>query len=164
MRLPALAYLREFSIRLPKTWFMASGSAITSASGAPANSSFDPRVHDDPAQGLDGILDQGAGARRLQRELVIGALDAGQRQQVLGQPVHARGVLQDHTEKLEGGFGAWIGVLDQRLNVPLNGSERGAQLMAHVGDELAAGFFAQLRRRSRRGERRARRRWAAGRH
>ena len=34
-----------------------------------------------------------------------------------------------------------MGVLDQGLDVTLNGGERGAQFVADVGDKLAAGFF-----------------------
>src|ERR1039458_259308 len=105
---------------------------------------FDPGVDDDSAQGLDGVLDQGAGPRGLQRELVVRALDAGQGQQILNKAVHAGGVLEDDAEELAGGFGAGIRVLDQRLDVALDGGERGAQLVADVGDKVAAGFFSGL--------------------
>ncbi len=40
------------------------------------------------------------------------------------------------------GFG--FGVFDQRLHVALDRGQRRAQFMAHVGDEVAAGFFRGL--------------------
>ena len=40
--------------------------------------------------------------------------------------------------------GLGIGVLEQRFDVALDGSERRAQLVAHVGDEVAARFFSGL--------------------
>ena len=45
-------------------------------------------------------LHQGAGPDGLRGELVIGALHAGQREQIFGQPVHAAGVLEDDAQKL----------------------------------------------------------------
>ncbi len=42
------------------------------------------------------------------------------------------------------GFRAGIGIFDQRFDVALDGGERRAQLVADVGDELAAGFLRGL--------------------
>jgi hypothetical protein len=78
------------------------------------------------------------------RELVVGAFDAGESEQILGEPIHAAGVLQNDAKEFEGGFRAGIGILDERLDVALDGSERRAQLVTDVGDEFAAGFLRGL--------------------
>ena len=70
---------------------------------------FDAGVDDDAADGVDRILQQDAGADRLQRELVVGALDAGEGEQILGETIHAAGVLEDDAEKFERGFGLGLG-------------------------------------------------------
>ena len=85
---------------------------------------------------------QRAGLRGLKRQLVIRALHAGQGEQVLGDAVHAGGVFENDAEKLAGGFSVGRRLLDQRLDVALDGGERSAQFMADVGDELAAEFSA----------------------
>ena len=72
------------------------------------------------------------------RQSVVGAFHAGQRQQVLRQPVHAPGIFLDHRQKLARRLSIGVGVLHQRLYVPLNRSEWCAQLVAHVGNKVAA--------------------------
>ncbi len=105
---------------------------------------LDAGVDDDAAEGVDGVLQQHAGAHRLQRELVVGAFNAGEGEQILGEAIHAAGVFEDDAEEFERGFRAGVGIFDEGFNVALNGSERRAQLVADVGDELAAGFLRGL--------------------
>ena len=52
--------------------------------------------------------DQRAGPRGPKRQLVVRALDAGQGEQILGDAVHAGGVLEDDAEELAGGFAVGI--------------------------------------------------------
>ena len=117
---------------------------MTTSIGRARGLELDAGVDDDAADGVDGVLKQDAGANGLQRELVVGAFDAGQGEQILGKAIHAAGVLENDAEKFERCFRAGIGILDQCFDVALNGSERRAQLVADVGDELAAGFLRGL--------------------
>ena len=59
--------------------------------------------------------DQRAGPRGLERQLVVGTLDAGQGEQILGEAVHAGGVLEDDAEELAGGFA--FGVCGSSISV-----------------------------------------------
>ena len=101
-------------------------------------------VDHDAADGVDRILKQNAGADRLQGELVVGAFDAGEGEQILGEAIHAAGVFENDAKEFECGFGAGMRIFDQRFDVALDGSERSAQLVADVGDEFAAGFLRGL--------------------
>ncbi len=135
---------------------------MTASVGCARRAEFDLGVDHDAAQRLDRILHQRTRLDGLQRQLVIGALHAGQCEQILGQPVHAARVLVDDAQKLARGLGVRVRVLHQRLHVALDRCERRAQLMAHVGNEIAARFLRSLDARHivQHGNRAARRQWS----
>ena len=99
-------------------------------------------VDHDAADGVDRILKQNTSANRLDTELVVGALDAGEGEQILSEAVHAAGVFENDSKEFECGFGAWVRIFDQRFDVALDGRERSAQLVTDVGDEFAARFLS----------------------
>ena len=105
---------------------------------------FDAGIDHQAPQRLDSVLDQGAGAVRLKNQLVIRALHAGKSEQILGEAVHARRVLEDDPKELAGRLRVGTRIFYQRLDVALNGGQRGTQFVADVGDEIAAGFFCRL--------------------
>ena len=77
-------------------------------------------------------------------EASLAGFDAGQSQQVFGEARHAGGVLADDLEKLAVGTGIFGAEVEQSFGVSLNGSERSAEFVGDVGDEIAAGFFDAL--------------------
>ena len=89
-------------------------------------------------QRVNAFLQQRTGLHGPKRQFVVRAFQARQGQQILGDPVHACGILQNDAKKLAAGFLARLKFLDQRFDISLNGSKRSAQLMADVGDELPA--------------------------
>ncbi len=117
---------------------------MTSAVGRARGLELYAGVDHNAADGVDCILQEHIGADRLKGELVVGTFDTGEGEQILGEAAHAASVLENDAEEFERDFRTGIGILDQRLHVALNGSERGAQLVADVGDKFAARFLRGL--------------------
>ncbi len=104
----------------------------------------DAGFDDHAGQRLDGVVDQSGGADRLHAGLVLAGLDLGEREQVLSEAVHAAGVLEDDGHEFARVIGEVHAVFEERFDVAGDGSERRAQLMGDVGDEVAAGFLGAL--------------------
>ncbi len=91
------------------------------------------RLHqiDDVAHGLAHIDDLVGRQMRLH-------LDPAERQQIVDQPRHAAGLLGHDVEKAFLGFGVLAGGPLQGLDEADQRGERGAQLVARIGDEVLA--------------------------
>ena len=82
--------------------------------------------------GAEDLLDVAA----CSLERLLPRIEPRQPQQVLDQPLHPRRVPRDDLEKLPRVLG--IGrLVEQRLDVSANRRQRRAQLVRHVGDEVA---------------------------
>jgi len=77
-------------------------------------------------------------------ETSFAGFDAGQREQVFREAGHAGGILADDFQKLAGGRDVVRSGVEQGFGIALDRSERGAQFVGNVGDEIAAGFFDAL--------------------
>ncbi len=113
MRPPERPYFMALSIRLEKTWWMASRSARTEG-----RDSTEPRsalrLHDlqfdflaagDLAETFFGVVQEFDGRNGFGIEAGLAGFDARQSQQVFGEARHAGGVLADDFEKLAVGSG-----------------------------------------------------------
>src|SRR5208282_3158849 len=72
----------------------------------------------------------------------------GESKKILGEAIHAAGVFEDDAEEFKRSFGTGAWILYEGFHVTLDGSKRRAQLVAHVGDEFAAGFLRSLNARN----------------
>src|ERR1700722_5257949 len=79
-------------------------------------------VDHNPADGVDGVLEEQICANRLQRELVVGAFDASEGEQVFSEAAHATGVLEYYAKEFQRGFRAGIRILYERLHIALDRS------------------------------------------
>ena len=98
----------------------------------------------DLAETLFGVVQQFDGRDGLGVEAGLAGFHAGQRQQVLGEARHAGGVLADDLEKFTVGRGTVGAEVEQGFGVSLNRSQRGAEFVRDVGDEVATGLFDPL--------------------
>src|SRR5579864_8143311 len=87
---------------------------------------------------------QNAGGMRTQIELFFARFHARQNQQVFREAAHALGIAADDLKKVASAVIEQSVRLKQRLRVSANGSERRAQFMRDVGDEIAPCFFHAL--------------------
>ncbi len=108
-RLPALPYLQGVFHKVAEDLVHGVGIGQNKRVRRAGRFEYDPGIDHHAAQRIDGVGHQRAGGRGLQRELVVGAFDAGQRQQVSGDAVHARRVLVNDGEELARGFRRWGG-------------------------------------------------------
>src|SRR6202050_1488181 len=97
------------------------------------------------AKALFSVVEKFGWRDRLRVETCFAGLDARQGEQILRESRHARGVLADNFQKLACGRGIFGSAVEQSLGVTLNRSERRAQFVGNVGDEVAAGLFYALR-------------------
>ncbi len=103
MRLPSLAYLSEFSIRFPNTWFIASGSAITTGLAHPAIAEqCRSRPPCPPALRWHRLASHWRGP--LHGKLVVGAFNTGKREEIFGKAVHSGGIFENDAEKITWSF------------------------------------------------------------
>ena len=98
----------------------------------------------DFAETFFGVVKKFGGRDGLGVETGFAGFDAGQSQQIFREAGHAGGILADDFEKLAGGRDVVGSAVEQGFRIALNGSERRAQFVGNVGDEVAAGFFHAL--------------------
>ena len=148
-------YFRALSIRLEKTWWMASRSARTerrcwirrivrSAFCEILDLQVNPVGAGDFAEALFGVVEKFGGRDGFHLETGFARFDAGEGEQVLGEAGHAGGILANDFQKLASGSGVFGSAVEQGLRIALNRSERRAQFVGNVGDEVAASFFDAL--------------------
>ena len=68
-------------------------------------------------------------------------LDAGQRQQIVDQPAHARGLHAHDVEEVLARHVVVLGMAAQRVDEAGHGRQRRAQFMAGIGDEVGPHLF-----------------------
>ena len=72
-------------------------------------------------------------------QLLLGGFDPRHDEQILGEAVHAGGVLVDGSEELAGMRAERGLVIEEGFDVAGDGGERRAELVGDVGDEVALG-------------------------
>ena len=77
-------------------------------------------------------------------EAGLAGFHARQSQQVFGETRHAGSVFADDFEELAVGSGVLGAEVEQGFGVSLNRSQRSAEFVRDVGDEIAAGFLDAL--------------------
>ena len=98
----------------------------------------------DFAEALFGVVEKFGGRNGLRLETGFAGFDACQGEQIFGEARHAGGILADDFQKLARGRAVFRSAVEQGFRVALNRSERRAQFVGNVGDEIAAGFFHAL--------------------
>ncbi len=98
----------------------------------------------DLAKALFGVVQKFHGRNGFGVETSFAGFDASQGQQIFGEAGHAVGILADDFQKLTCGNCVFGSAVEQGFSIALNRSERSAEFVGNVGDEVAAGFLDAL--------------------
>ena len=146
---PGGVWVRALASRLATTWCSRSGSPTTSGTTRPRPR---PRPGRSSAQRCsrrrgvgvgDGVDDHPGEVDALARQGPAG-VEAGEQQQVLDQRGHPLGLRPHPLEQARDLAGQLVGAARGELVVPADRGERGAQLVAGVGDEAPQPGLALL--------------------
>ena len=96
------------------------------------------------AKAFQSILEQFVGTHRLDLKSLLARFHSSQCEQILRKPRHARRVLADNLQKIAHMI-VRQRMIEQRLCISLDGGQRSAQFMRHIGDKIPPAFFHALR-------------------